>query len=185
MASEFDEKNTTVVFPMKENQPTSEPLALPPALPAPAPASTTILPSVNALPPPAAQPPVPVGGTQVLGSPAPVNTNEIPARLQFLVRESGVIVEHEVEKVLIIGRRNSSTPVDIDLADHAGQDLGISRNHLKIEIINKRLTIRDLETVNGTLLNGKQMKAHQPYELKHGDELKPGRMHLKVYFIHR
>jgi pSer/pThr/pTyr-binding forkhead associated (FHA) protein len=180
MTSEFDEKNTTVVFPLKEEQPPTDSA---PLLPPPAPAATNVLPAMAALPAPAAQPPAPAGGTQILGSPAPIN--DIPSRLQFLVRESGVIVEHELEKVLIIGRRNSSMPVDIDLADHAGQDLGISRNHLKIEIINKRLTIRDLESVNGTLLNGKQMKPHQPYELKHGDELKPGRMHLKVYFIHR
>lgn len=160
MTSEFDEKNTTIVLPAREVQ-DGEPLALPP-------------------PPNAAA--APAGGTQILNNPAPIGG--IPSRIQFLVRESGVIVEREVERILIIGRRNSALPVDIDLADYHGQDLGISRNHLKIEIINKRLTIRDLESVNGTLLNGIKMKPHQPYELKHGDELKPGRMHLKVYFIH-
>lgn len=162
MTSDGDEKNKTVVFPehgANEDKDTSK---LDKA------AAAHLLPQ-------------PAGGTQVSQSPAPVSG--IPGRIQFLVRESGVIVEREVEKVLIIGRRNSSVPVDIDLADYNAQDLGISRNHLKIEIINRRLTIRDLESVNGTLLNGKRMKPHQPYELKHGDELKPGRMHLKVYFI--
>jgi hypothetical protein len=109
----------------------------------------------------------------------------LPNRIQFLVRESGAILEKAARAPLVIGRHNSSLPVDIDLAEYNAHEMGISRNHFRIEPApGGKLMVIDLKTVNGTQLNGERLDALRPYELRHGDELKAGRLHLKVYFIY-
>lgn len=105
-----------------------------------------------------------------------------PKRLRFMIREGGAVLEAELKDNLIIGRRSSSGNVDIDLLDHHGIELGISRHHVTIEQVQSRVLVRDVNSVNGTTLNGKQMVPTHVYELNSGDELKLGRMHIKVYF---
>lgn len=140
-------------------------------------------------------------GTQVLSSPPPVKPRPkaagqtrqldgtrldtgLPQRVQFFVRESGEVMELSASNAIMIGRRSSTLPVDVDLADFGAQDLGVSRNHLLIEPGGNRLIAKDLNAVNGSRLNGQRMRPLSMYELRHGDELKLGRIHLKVYFIY-
>jgi hypothetical protein len=126
----------------------------------------------------------PKGATQRLDAVA-FDKRGLPNRIQFLVRESGAILEKAARAPLIIGRYNSSLPVDIDLAEYNAHEMGISRNHFRIEPApGGKLMVIDLKTVNGTQLNGEKLDALRPYELRHGDELKAGRLHLKVYFIY-
>lgn len=109
----------------------------------------------------------------------------LPNRIQFLVRESGAIVEKAARAPLVIGRRNSSLPVDIDLGDYNAHEMGISRNHFRTEPApGGKLMVIDLKAVNGTYLNGERLDPLRSYELRHGDEVKAGRLHLKVYFIY-
>ena len=123
------------------------------------------------------------GATQRLYS-VEFDKKGLPNRIQFLVRESGAIVEKAARAPLIIGRRNSSLPVDIDLGDYNAHEMGISRNHFRIEPApGGKLLVIDLKTVNGTYLNGEKLSPMRSYELRHGDEIKAGRLHLKVYFI--
>lgn len=126
----------------------------------------------------------PKGATQRLEA-ATFDKRGLPNRIQFLVREFGAILEKAARAPLIIGRHNSSLPVDIDLADFNAHEMGISRNHFRIEPAPEgKLMLIDLKTVNGTQLNGERLDAMRPYELRHGDEIKAGRIHLKVYFIY-
>ncbi len=117
----------------------------------------------------------------------PINFDKkgLPNRIQFLVRESGSILEKAARAPLVVGRHNSSLPVDIDLGEFNAHEMGISRNHFRIEPApNGKLLVIDLKTVNGTSLNGERLAPLRPYELRHGDEIKAGRLHLKVYFIY-
>ena len=125
----------------------------------------------------------PKGATQRLN--VDFDKKGLPNRIQFLLRESGSILEKAARAPLIIGRRNSTLPVDIDLGEFNAHEMGISRNHFRIEPApGGKLLVIDLKTVNGTQLNGEKMAAMRPYELHHGDEIKAGRLHLKVYFIY-
>jgi hypothetical protein len=130
-------------------------------------------------------PPTPVkGATQRLDG-VTFDKKGLPNRIQFLVRESGAILEKAARAPLVIGRHNSSLPVDIDLAEYNAHEMGISRNHFRIEPApGGKLMVIDLKTVNGTHLNGQRLDGMRPYELRHGDEIKAGRIHLKVYFIY-
>lgn len=130
--------------------------------------------------------------TQVLLNPTqtrrvPTNTftsEGLPARIQLVVRESGEVMECIPYSNLMIGRRNTAMPIDIDLGTADANEYGVSRNHARIEPVSNGLLVRDLESVNGSSLNGVRMHPMQAYELNHGDELKFGRVHLKVYFIY-
>ena len=124
------------------------------------------------------------GGTQRLQS-SDFDKKTLPNRIQFLVRESGSIIEKAARAPLVIGRRNSSLPVDIDLGEFDAHEMGISRNHFRIEPApNGKLFVIDLKAVNGTQLNGERLLPLRPYELRHGDEIRAGRIYLKVYFIY-
>lgn len=135
--------------------------------------ATTILPPPQDLP-----------GTRRLDDPSLENKKGLPVRIQFHVRESGAVLETAATASLTIGRRNSTMPVDIDLADYNAIEMGISRNHVRIQPAGNTLTVVDLNSVNGTTLNGEPLKPNRAYELRDGDILKPGRLHLKVYFIY-
>jgi hypothetical protein len=124
------------------------------------------------------------GDTQRL-KPMDFDKKSLPNRIQFLVRESGSILEKAARAPLVIGRRNSTLPVDIDLGEFNAHEMGISRNHFRIEPAPEgKLLVIDLKAVNGTRLNGEVLDPMRPYELHHGDEIRAGRIHLKVYFIY-
>lgn len=107
----------------------------------------------------------------------------LPHRLQLLVVETGDVLEKPANSPLMIGRRGSAKRVDIDLTSYGAHEMGVSRHHVRIEPHGERIMVKDLDSVNGTRLNGDQLKPHYVYELHHGDILKLGRMHLKIYFI--
>jgi hypothetical protein len=87
---------------------------------------------------------------------------------KFLVRENGGIIQAACRDQLIIGRRGSMTHVDVDLADFEARDLGVSRNHCMLEFTGDRVLVRDMESVNGTFLNGQQLSPMRGYEVNHG-----------------
>jgi pSer/pThr/pTyr-binding forkhead associated (FHA) protein len=63
----------------------------------------------------------------------------------------------------IVGR---GPGVDVTLGDPA-----MSRQHMAVEIRDGRFQVRDLDSTNGLMLNGRVITAS---ELKHGDRLKAG-----------
>jgi predicted component of type VI protein secretion system len=88
---------------------------------------------------------------------------------------------------LLIGRRDSlsnHTP-DIDMEDHEGYRLGVSRKHAQflLDEANEELSLQDIGSANGTFLNGVRLPAHRPHKVQDGDEVRLGNLTLRVYFI--
>lgn len=107
----------------------------------------------------------------------------LPSRLHFIVRENGGTIEVPIASKIIIGRRNSTLPIDVDLGTYEAEELGVSRQHLKIEVGEDRIWVSDLDTVNGSRLNGEVMAPRRTYPLSSNDVLKLGRLHLIVLFM--
>ena len=57
-------------------------------------------------------------------------------------------------------------------------DRQASRSHARITIDEKEASVEDLQTVNGTLVNGKEVKTRQ--QLHHGDTVQFGASEFKV-----
>lgn len=53
--------------------------------------------------------------------------------------------------------------------------IGISRYHLKIDRDGEDFTISDLNSTNGTFINGERLAPHLPHKIRRGDELRIGK----------
>lgn len=85
----------------------------------------------------------------------------------------------------LLGRsdpKHDVTP-DLDLGPYGGQQLGVSRKHAYLVQTDVGLSIRDLGSTNGTLVNGRVMAANQEWALRDGDEVRLGKLALNIYFI--
>jgi hypothetical protein len=86
---------------------------------------------------------------------------------------------------LIIGRvdpGDDSQAVDIDLTKFQAQEMGISRNHARLNARLDPPVLIDLNSSNGTFLNGQQMTPDEPYKLESGDEIRLGQLITRIYY---
>lgn len=91
--------------------------------------------------------------------------------------------KHEI----VVGRGDGATMrPDIDLSEHGAGDQGVSRLHMSISFNPKMntLSVSDMRSANGTFINGQRLYPQEVRVLRHGDELRLGRMILRVYFYH-
>lgn len=110
--------------------------------------------------------------------------------VQLTPRDSQIVYEvrpqlrqHE----MVIGRSaNGALPPDIDLAGSNAADLGVSRLHLamRYEPKDHALLIYDLGSSNGSYVNGQKLQPKELRLLRSGDELRLGRLVLRVKFMH-
>jgi len=98
-------------------------------------------------------------------------------------------IQLRLEEPIVIGRRDptgtedeSSVP-DVDLSPYNAEELGVSRRHLLLNPASDRLQVTDLESGNGTLLNGQKLEPNRPYTLRHDDYLQLGRMRLDIKIV--
>jgi hypothetical protein len=85
----------------------------------------------------------------------------------------------------LLGRSDPKHDVipDLDLGLYGGQQLGVSRKHAYLIQTEFGLSIRDLGSTNGTLVNGRVLTANQDWPLRDGDEVRLGKLAFNIYFI--
>ncbi len=85
---------------------------------------------------------------------------------------------------LIIGRSDSMSTQrpDLDLTPYGALEKGVSRVHAIIQRKDDTLTIVDVGSANGTLLNGQRLIPEQPRVLRDGDEIRLGKLVAHIYF---
>lgn len=82
----------------------------------------------------------------------------------------------------VIGRSDNSssyTP-DIDLAIYSAQEKGVSRRHAVLVRYKGLVQVIDLDSVNGTFINGKRLSPQLPYNLNSGDRLSLANLDLII-----
>lgn len=84
-----------------------------------------------------------------------------------------------------LGRSAGSQAIvpDVDLDTYGAQDQGISRLHAEIRLDETGMHVVDLDSVNGTLVNGKRLEPQEPAPLHHKDIIQLG--HLKLQVVSR
>ncbi|MCG8351728.1 MAG: FHA domain-containing protein [Chloroflexales bacterium] len=88
----------------------------------------------------------------------------------------------DASEELLIGRKDNAKGIfpDIDMGLDGGYDAGVSRRHAIISFQNGVFVVEDLESANGTFINGDQLQPHVHTPLHHGDELKLGTLILRI-----
>ncbi len=66
---------------------------------------------------------------------------------------------------LTLGRKSDAGKVDIDLTPFGGHQRGVSRLHARLHIEKNELYITDLNSSNGTFLDGQRLRPYQPYQV--------------------
>lgn len=104
--------------------------------------------------------------------------------LQLRILENSREIKTSMRLPIIIGRTDPNTNFrpDVDLEDYGGAEGGVSRRHLLLIPDHDTFMVKDLNTTNGSYLNGSLMKAHKIYSIEPGDELTLGRLRLRVMY---
>jgi CheY-like chemotaxis protein/pSer/pThr/pTyr-binding forkhead associated (FHA) protein len=91
----------------------------------------------------------------------------------------------EIDNEIVIGRGSpgQANAPDIDLGPYGAEESGVSRQHLALVIDHDRLTAVDLNTGNGTYLNGQRLQANKPYRLNSENQLYLGHLPLEIRIV--
>lgn len=95
----------------------------------------------------------------------------------LIIPETGTELSLDFSKgEVLIGRTDPVSRVfpDVDLTPHGGFDAGVSRKHCRIIKQGDQFFVEDLQSTNGTKLNGRFIPPNQPQPLKDGDVLELG-----------
>jgi molybdenum cofactor synthesis domain-containing protein len=118
-------------------------------------------------------------------SEAPGEEVTAPLGLRLTIPDSGHDLEVPLTKKKVsIGRldRASGSFPEVDLTSYGGLEKGVSRRHAEIIRRGNEVSIKDLGSINGTFLNRNKLIPFLPQVLKSGDELRLGRLTLRVSF---
>ncbi len=85
---------------------------------------------------------------------------------------------------LAIGRSDNN-PMEIpllDLVPYGAREGGVSRFHALFHRSRRTLAIEDMDSTNGTFINGQWLKPHESQVLHDGDEISLGRLVIQIQF---
>jgi pSer/pThr/pTyr-binding forkhead associated (FHA) protein len=108
---------------------------------------------------------------------------EIPDTIYFVTTD-GTEFALDSNSEIVIGRRSrpDDPPVSVDLEAFNGHAMGVSRHHAMIKKMHGRLILVDLDSINGTLVNGQRALPLKRYALQDGDMVTVGRLLLELIY---
>ncbi|MCU0511330.1 MAG: FHA domain-containing protein [Anaerolineae bacterium] len=114
--------------------------------------------------------------------PSPNTSMLTPAwRLRLKIGDQTIIVP--VNDRTVVGRvLEGEHDVDFDLAPFGAYHFGVSRVHAAFCLVDGLLYVEDLNSTNGTRINGFQLTPRQKYRLRDSDELEFARLRLQLKF---
>ena len=74
---------------------------------------------------------------------------------------------------------------DIDLERYDAYEHGISRIHAEIRLEEGGISAIDLDSANGTLVNGERLEPQVPQPIRHGDIIQLGKLRLQLISRYR
>jgi CheY-like chemotaxis protein/pSer/pThr/pTyr-binding forkhead associated (FHA) protein len=128
------------------------------------------------------------GGTKLLKGTASLESIEAAPRndtVVIFVDEHREPIGAIVQPYLTLGRNVSTAPArtHVDLEPFGAFDKGVSRIHARIKRMNKGFFLEDMESSNGTFLNGHSLATGESPEIHSGDEMRLGDLRLRIYLL--
>jgi len=89
----------------------------------------------------------------------------------------------QIKKEIILGRVTdfSEGVTYINLTPYGADESGVSRRHARLMRDNNAIYLMDLNSTNGTRLNGEPLAASTERRIQDGDEVMLGRLKLFIY----
>lgn len=143
---------------------------------------------------PTAGPPHPAPGAAVEpdieGSPAAVVEFGPRTTLVLTARDGRRLFSRpqDSRRETIVGRTDGKTfTADLDLSPLGAATLGVSRAHAALAFDSARsiMTLTDMNSMNGTYLNGLRITPQELHDLQSGDQIRFGRLTVRVSFENR
>jgi hypothetical protein len=174
-----------------------------PVAPVPPPPSSAGVPPQSAYPPP--QPSSPQAGrlTPPAGSPPPAQPSYTPpsagvpapsytppvsggmrstlAPARLVAVATGAVLALPSVSQAVVGRADPVSKFfpDIDLNPYGALDQGVGRRHVRLFVLGAQVMVEDLDSTNGTEVNGQRLAPRQPRALVTGDTLVIGKLALR------
>ncbi|MFO7321057.1 MAG: response regulator [Chloroflexota bacterium] len=108
----------------------------------------------------------------------------LPWVLEMRVVGTAETIHTSLKETMLIGRADPERGLrpEIDLTPFNAHQQGVSRRHAMLLGRNGRITVKDLNSTNGTRLNGFGLIPQIEYRICHGDELMMGQFRLQIHF---
>lgn len=100
---------------------------------------------------------------------------------RIILSETGDEIQLPVGPAIVIGRAGQNGPrPDIDLGPFRAAEAGVSRTHVVLDLAGPSPRIKDLDSTNGTYVNGYRIMPHRSVALSRGDQIYLGQLALRV-----
>ncbi len=96
--------------------------------------------------------------------------------------DTPIIIPRRVGRITMGRDVPGSDRPTLDLMDYQAGMLGVSRIHASIEQLGHSISLIDLQSTNGTWLNGKRLYPNAPSALRTGDQIRLGEMNITIFF---
>jgi len=110
---------------------------------------------------------------------------DTPEKHELILVIRGMIerVKLPEDKVVTLGRSDPSFDgFMLDLTAHQAVERGVSRVHAKLHMQGDDVFLTDLDSRNGTFINGKRIEANKAVKLCKGHEIQLGNLPIQVMF---
>jgi len=118
-------------------------------------------------------------------APSQPATPSLPkAWLSLHILDSGYILPLADREEFTLGRVVDGQPImpDVDLTPHNAYAYGVSRLHAVLKLVGDEIVVMDLNSSNGTYVNGVRIPAQVETRLVHGDVIALGKLKIQVLF---
>ena len=118
----------------------------------------------------------------VSGESMPSHQDSGAAQVSLLLIESNQLFSLGGRTEFTLGRATEGQSIlpDIDLAPFDAYSQGVSRLHAAIKWVNQTATVVDLDSANGTRVNGQKIVPNVNFPVNSGDIIALGRLQIKV-----
>jgi len=102
--------------------------------------------------------------------------------IEVSVLNTGSKMLLSADREILVGRLDAAHGIfpELDMTTDGGLEQGVSRRHARIYTRDGTCFVEDLDSTNGSFLNGERITPYLPYAFHDGDALTFGTMRLQV-----
>jgi len=106
-------------------------------------------------------------------------------RIEVTVQQTGRTMMLSADREILVGRLDAAHGIfpEMDMTTDDGLEQGVSRRHARIYTREGTCFVEDLDSTNGTFLNGERITPYLPYAFHDGDALTFGTLKLDVRIL--